>query len=482
MARHSSGQSNFKLSKNLTIALITVLVISALILWWVFSNRSDDSTNQADGSTSPTTSTAEDCLQGDLTLPVGGDPAAVEAAVAEFNASTTITRDFCVTAEPVSAGTPAAAYLFAGSRAEAAAALSETGAVAAGSQDTWPQVSSVPAGVAVSEGATVDLDGVVFPVASTPTISAAVALALASGDQDAAAAAVAEDAETTSEIAAGAPAFATLESDELPSGYSFESVEGAEIPVWAISTTTNEEITEDQARAAADFASALGTDTPVNDAELISILERAQTDNAEEPAPVVVSQPADTLIVLDTSTNMDKVVDGTQESYHTMTSNILIELAKETGGLGNQVALNNYSSPLNPGVTRGWRPNVSFPDQSGGSNAAGAIARFGTGGVPLTRAAAVSAASIGAEHAAATGREVRVVLVTSGSASDYSDEAFLADIEAAAGDKVSLHVVHVGNGEVDRTLTGFAMANGGSAVTATTAQEVNDTLRAAFGF
>lgn len=491
MARHSSGQSNFKLSKTLTIILAISLLAGVLIGWWFFSSGSDDTSSQAEGNTEATSATSEqDCVQGDLTLPVGGDPALVDRVVQKFNDTKPLTRDFCVTAEPAGDNDAAATYLFAGSRAEAAAALTDTGAVAATSQDSWSQADSVQAGVAASDDNAINLEGASFPVADQPITAATVALALAGGDEEAATAALAEDSMTTAEQAAQSPAFAALESADLPEGYSFTPIEGAEVPVWAIPVNAQDGITEDQARAGADLAASLSPDSLVDDAALTSLVERAQetADDAatqaaaEEEAAANTGSPSDTLIVLDTSTNMEQPVAGSQESYHTLTSNLLADLARETGGLGNQVALNNYSSPLNPGVTRGWRPNVSFPDQTGGSNAAGAISRFGTGGVPLTRAAAVAGASIGAEHAAASGREVRVVLVTTGSASDYSDDAFLRDIGANAGDKVSLHVVHVGPGEVDRTLAAYAMANGGSAVTAANAREVTDTLRAAFGF
>ena len=490
MARHSSGQSNYALSKSLTVILAISILVGVLIAWWFFTGGSDDSSTQAEGTTEPTSSTSEqECIQGDLTLPIGGDANLVESAVQKFNDTDPVTRDFCVTAEPAGDG-EAATYLFAGSREEAAAALADIGATPAGPEDTWSQVDAAQAGVAASDHNAISLDGASFPVADQPLTAATVALALAGGDEEAATAALAEDTDTTAEQAAQSPAFATLESAELPEGYDFTPIEDAEVPVWAIPVNAAEGITEDQAHAGADFADSLSLDPTVDDAALTAMVERAQemSDDAaakaaaEEEASANTGSPSDTLIVLDTSANMDQPVAGSQENYHTLTSNLLADLARETGGLGNQVALNNYSSPLNPGVTRGWRPNVSFPDQSGGNNAAGAISSFGTGGVPLTRAAAVAAASIGAEHSGASGREVRIVLVTTGSASDYSDEAFLRDIEATAEDKVSLHVVHVGPGEVDRTLAGYAMANGGSAVTAANTQEITDTLRAAFGF
>lgn len=487
MARHYSGQNNYRLSKSLTIALITILAILALIIWWVFSNRSDDTTDLADDTTETTTG-GSGCLQGELSLPIGGDPTLAEAMAQEYNAINPVVRDYCVTAEVAGPGDAAATYIFTGTREDATDALAQTGAVAATSEDTWSPVDTVQAGVAATEGAVTAPEAVAFPVADAPTLAAAVALALA-GDEETAATALADDLDTTTDAAATAPAFAALESDELPDGYRFTPVDGAELPVWAIAVNAGEGLSEDQARAGAEFASFTadtGEVTGSTDTDAYTtVVDRARSI-AEQPDPPAVEpstgQPSDTLIVQDTSINMDRVVDGTQESYHTVVSRILSDLARETGGLGNQVALNNFSSPINPGVTRGWRPNVSFPDGSNGSNAANAIARFGTGGVPLTRAAAVAAADIAAEHENTSGREVRVVLVTSGSASDYSDEAFLADIRAAGGDNVTFHIVHVGSNPMDQVLADYATSTGGTTVTATTPQGITDSLRAAFGF
>lgn len=475
MARHSSGQTNFSLSKSLTIALVAVLAIIALIVVWAV-NRSDDTPQAAPAPTE------QECVQGDLTLPIGGDAVAVQKAVEKFNASNPMTRDFCVTAESVSGSDPAATYLFAGTRDDAASALAQTPGVASGSPESWPQAGTVAAGVAVTGDAPADLDSVSFPVASNPTIAAAVALALVDGDEEAAAAALAEDADTTVEDATGSPAFATTESTELPDTHTFEAIDGAEIPVWAIATNAGESVSEDQARAGADFVQQISADVETSSTDAIeSVLHQARALQDQVVIPDT-GQPSDTLILIDTSTNMDRVVDGTQESFHTVTGKTVADLARETGSLGNQVALNNYSSPLNPGITRSWRPNVSFPDESGGENAAGAVVRFGTGGVPLTRSAAVAAAQIGSERAAASGQNVRVVIVTTGTVGNYDNDAFTADLAAAAGDKVSLHVVHVGHEEVDRELSSWAISNGGSAVTAASTPEVNEALRAAFGF
>ncbi|WP_053546141.1 hypothetical protein [Corynebacterium deserti] len=457
------------------IALIAIIV--AILVWALNRTPSND-------SSAAESSDSAECIAGDLTLPVGGDSTAAASLIESFNASSPVTRDYCVTAEYVGSDQPAATYVFAGSRSDAASALAETGAVASSSEASWPQVGSAQAGIAVAEGtdpASVTLDNVALPVATNSGVAAAVALALAD-DETAAAQALSRHAAVTATGASDAEAFATTEGAELPEGYTFEALDGVSVPVWAISAIAGSDISEDQARAGADFG-AFDFDPGAADEEALEqVLTDAQSTETEEtqaPEAPQVSAPSDTIINLDTSSNMDRVVDGTQESYHTVVSRILSDLARETGSQGNQVALNNYSSPLNPGVTRGWRANVSFPDTSGGENAAGAVVRLGTGGVPLTRAAVVAATQI-AREGSPEGQPMKVVIVTSGSAGEYSDEAFLNDLGAAFADNLSLQVVHVGHDPVDTVLSDFATSHGGSFAQATTTEQLDAALRAAF--
>ncbi|ANE03979.1 hypothetical protein [Corynebacterium crudilactis] len=457
------------------IALVVALVV------WLFNRDNDD-------SSTPTAS--GECISGDLSLPVGGHSTAAQKLVDSFNESAPISRDFCVKAKSVGGDVPAATYLFAGSRPDAATALAETGAVANSSEDSWPQVDAAQAGLAVAEGtdpATLTLDQVALPVATNSGVSAAIALALAPNEEDAAAA-LERNADVTATGAAQSPAFATVEGTELPEGYTFEAIDGAEVPVWAIATNAGNDISEDQARAASDFSNFDFQAGTADNAALENVLSQAQeiaaVETTEEVPPVeeetVVASPSDTIINLDTSSNMDRVVDGTQESYHTVVTRSLANLARETGGLGNQVALNNYSSPLNPGVTKGWRANISFPNSSQGENAAGAVVRLGTGGVPLTRASVVAATQI-AKEGSPDGQPMRVVIVTSGSAGEYSDEAFLNDLSTAFADNISLHIVHVGHDSQDSVLSEFATSHNGTSTQASTIEQIDAALREAFG-
>lgn len=497
MARHSDGKSNYRLSAPLSILLISIILIIALVIWLL--NRSDDGATRAQD-------TAGECLQGELLLPVGGDDTIVADAVHRFNASDPVSRDFCVTAEVAGTGAPAAAYLFAGTRDQAWEAFTGTGTTIAGSADSWPQIASIPAGIAATSPTLDTLAEITLPVASDPALAAAVAGAL-SANPTAAAGALNRDRDIDAATAAQAPGFAALSTTELPEGHTFTALPGAGVPVWALAANASADITEDQARAAADFARGAGatisgppapgevlTDTGSgsNPATLDTLLadagisaapagtEDSGTSGASE-AEVAAAGPTDTLITLDTSVNMNAVVDGTEESYHTLVSRTLADLSREIGAQGHQVALNNYSSPLSPGATLAWRSNVGFPDESAGADAAGAVVRLGTGGYPLTRSSVIAAVRTAAEQAALRDRPVRVVLVTSGTVGNYLDEDFLFSINAATSDAVALHVVHLGHEPVDELLATWARDHGGSAASALTTDEVNLALRAAFG-
>ncbi|GAB3693907.1 hypothetical protein GCM10027595_06380 [Corynebacterium nasicanis] len=186
------------------------------------------------------------------------------------------------------------------------------------------------------------------------------------------------------------------------------------------------DITEEQSRAGADFARFSQVDAP-------------PTTTTTEAAPAA---PGSTLILFDTSAQSAPV--------NAQASEDLSRLALELGGEGQQVALWNYSSPLNPGVTQGWRTNVSFSD---GTEAAQVVQRFGTGGVPQTRSAVAAAVATAAEQARATGEPVRVLVVTTGTAEDMDEDTFRNAVEQARGDApVTIEVAHLGEGERDAVL------------------------------
>lgn len=191
------------------------------------------------------------------------------------------------------------------------------------------------------------------------------------------------------------------------------------------------DITEEQTRAGAEFVKFHETDAP----------EETTTEEAA-PADPEPAEAGSTLILFDTSAQSDPV--------HNDATAVIADLALQLSEDGQQVALWNYSSPLNPGVTQGWRTNVSFTD---GAEAARVVQGFGTGGVPQTRSAVVAAVANAAEQARATGETVRVLVVTTGTAQDMDDATFTDAFEQAKGDAdVIVEVAHLGDGEVDAAL------------------------------
>ncbi|APT92554.1 hypothetical protein CPHO_06225 [Corynebacterium phocae] len=187
-----------------------------------------------------------------------------------------------------------------------------------------------------------------------------------------------------------------------------------------------------------------GPDTtapPTNSSENTVISSPASLNPSVEessppPPPLPRTTPADTLILLDTSHRM--------APFYPAASAELAATAQALGAAGKQVALWNYSSPLNPGITVGYRDNLGFgPAQ----DVATAVVQFGTGGVPQTRSAVLAAIN----YAAAVPGS-RIVLVTAGTEADIDEAAFIPALEQALGTGVELAVIHLGQMPVDEVL------------------------------
>lgn len=172
---------------------------------------------------------------------------------------------------------------------------------------------------------------------------------------------------------------------------------------------------------------------------------KTSTTASEAPDASAAVEAADTLILVDTS-------DGMAASFDAVSAD-LASTANGLGSEGKQVALWNYSSPLNPGVVVGYRQNLGFGDSA---EAAGAVTRFGTGGVPQTRSAVAAALATASDQAQDTGSPARVLLVTSGTEQDMNDEQFSAALEEARRANVELSVVHVGANAPDAAIESAA--------------------------
>lgn len=430
MGRHSSGKQNYSLSGGVILAVVALIAVIAALVWW-FGLRSDTEQQDADA--------AGECIQGELILPVAETIDGVaEPVIGQWNESGPVVRDHCVTAELVP------------SPAEAAVVIgpdSPTTDDALGDRT----VSSSRA-VEVLEGGLVNADtdvdpaDVTYPVASDPDVAVAVATALAGDD---AADLISRDRSASFDVdsdspQAARPALAANSDDLVP-------VDGAEVVLHAHVLNPAGEITEEQARAAAEFAETydlsddVPTELPDRSAAWAAVGGDPETDSLEAQGS---PEPADTLLLFDTSDNTTAPFGA--GTIHTAGADALAGLATALGEDGQQVALWNYSSPLNPGVTNGWRRNISFTDAA---ESAAAVQRFGTGGVPQSRSALVAAAAAAAEQARATGEPARVLLLTTGTANDMDDTAFTSALDQAVGDAdVEISVVHVGDGEPDAAL------------------------------
>ncbi|NLF89898.1 MAG: VWA domain-containing protein [Corynebacterium marinum] len=300
----------------------------------------------------------------------------------------------------------------------------------------------------------VDPADVSYPVATDPDTAVAVAVALAAEE---APALIARDREVSGQDDAEILAVGPAAGIHKGLGVTPLDVAGAEVVTFAHILNPTGDITEEQARAAAEFAAfhdataEVPAELPDRTAAWAAVTEDVAAEETPEAEAPETAAPADTLILLDTSAGTTAALGD--RSIYAASAAALGPIARDLGTGGQQVALWNYSSPLNPGVTQGWRRNVNFSD---GQQAADAVLRFGTGGVPQTRSALVAALANAADQSRATGEPARVLLVTSGTAQDMDDAAFTQAFTDAIGDAdVSVDVVHVGGGEVDGVLAGL---------------------------
>ncbi|MDN6553046.1 MAG: VWA domain-containing protein, partial [Corynebacterium flavescens] len=148
----------------------------------------------------------------------------------------------------------------------------------------------------------------------------------------------------------------------------------------------------------------------------------------------------DTLVLIDTSEAMAPGFESVSAA--------LSGTAQTLGTDGKSVALWNYSSPLSPGATVGYRDNLGFGD---GNAVAGTLERFGTGGVPQTRSAVLAALDSASQRSAESGQDTRVLVVTTGTQQDMDDASFRDALASRKGDSVKLSVVTIG-GEKDALL------------------------------
>ena len=482
MAKHASGKNNYRLSGELIALLVVLALIAAAVIWWL-STRGDDADSAA--------AQPEDCVAGELMLPVAAsDKGAGQSLVDAYGASSPVVRDYCVKPQLVDSVADAAVFV-APNTAVTHQSLDSAGRTPAVS-DAQPAYSETVGVAGKDEIKLEDLtaDKLRFAVSEESAASALVASQVVGNDNDAVQALTDQRIASASDLNADAGEYLATAEDAVPEGLKFTPV-GADAVYTAFPLNQNDKVDENQARAGQDFARFASEhfDGSAKDQPAVSDLvwaaalpaggeaitadarkdgdtqNAADADKAADEAgsnPAAL-QPENTLFLLDTSDAMSPYIQPAKDA--------IANAALELGAQGKQVGLWNYSSPLNPGVVVGYRQNITVsPDAD---SVAVAVRRFLTGGVPQTRQAVEAAAS-----AYGTGdAKTRIVLVTTGTADAGDDNTFENAVRGAAGDKVEITVVRVGEGEADQAVEALSA----KAVDAAQADAIEGAVKQASG-
>ena len=452
MAKHASGKNNYTLSGGAIAFLVVLALLLAGAVWWVTRPGGED-----------LEAAERECVAGELTLPIAAaDEAVGQLLIDAYGDTQPVVRDYCVEPELVHEVAHAAVYV-APNTAVSRQVLDNAGRSQAVSD---PQaVFGEPVGVAGKDAvALTDLgaEKVRFPVGDDPVASALVAAQVSGNDNDAVRALTDQRIGGVDDFDADSGLYLATSEHGVPDGMQFTPV-GADAVYVAFPLNQNDRVDENQARAGQDFARFAAdafegspADQPaVSDLVWAAALpaggeaitadakrESASQDNAAGDEEAEARAPENTLFLLDTSDAMAPYIQPAKDA--------IADAALELGARGKQVGLWNYSSPLTPGITVGYRENITVsPDAE---SVAVAVRRFLTGGVPQTRQAVEAAAAAYGGWDTTT----RVVVVTTGTADRGDDAAFERAVRQAAGERVQIAVVHVGEGERDTALDAVA--------------------------
>lgn len=450
--RHRTDTDSPKVAGWLIVAVILVIaLIAALVAWFALRDSERDARSEAEG----------DCIEGELTLPVAeAFPGAAEELMNAYRDSAPVVRDHCIVPETAPV---ADAAVFVGVDSPAADAALKAADRSRGTASPQP-AGTKAVGLAAREAADpkdTAADQVVYPAGDQTDIAVTAAAKLA-GD-NAAELLTRDRGEKLADADGSRPVVATEAT--APEGTTFTPIEGAElslaaIPLDAAGAEADEEVT----RAAADFTEFAGkqegaeAETERPDDALYAAAGYGAAAGGERASESADGAAHDTLFLVDTSAAMEPQADHLGAAVG--------KPAAELASDGHAVALWNYSSPLNPGVTVPYRTNLGFGD---GSQVEGVVDALGTGGVPMTRTSVLAALGSVQSQAAQTGKPVGLVVVTTGTApGDMDDESFRSALKDALGENVELAVVHVGDGETDKVLSenakATAKADGGRAL------------------
>ena len=436
MGRHSNGKNNYALSGGAVFALVAALLLIGGGIWFAAS-RGGDGENTA----------AEDqpCVLGDLALPVATTNPAVAAELTGAYAETKpVVREYCIQPVVTDSLYDAALYL-APATAVTHQELSEAQRTAAVADPATVYADQVGlSGDAKAESP--DVSKVRFPTdtAAESAASAIVAFVLADGPNEAVEALTNQRVGSAEDVGDGE--WMAASASNQPEGREFTPL-NASVEYAAIPLNASVAVDENQARAAQDFARFAAErydgDAPAQPLVPELVWAAALPSGG---ATITDGDVYDTLFVLDTSDAMAPFMAAAEEAVGSAARGVVAE--------GHTVGLWNYSSPLSPGVEKGYRRNVALT--ADGEEVARVATRFTTGGQPQTREA-VRAAVAALADGGGSG-STRIVLITTGTtdAAESGDDAFVDEIRAAAGDSIEFSVVHVGDMAKDQALQTLA--------------------------
>lgn len=462
MAKHSDGKNNYRLSPSvIAIAIVIVLVAAGVFLWT--QAKQEDSAKSS-------------CINGNLTLPIATNNKDVASHIIDaYNASGRVTRDYCVRAELTNSVAQAGVYLSDESDHQINQVLSAEKRSSATLE--WPTVATDKVGIARREDAAEDAS-VTYPMKSDAVASALVAAFTHNNDATAATTMLHAFSETTidSAVAQSAPKIAVSKS-QTPHGYSFEEIPNLSKPLRAVALNPTDSVNEEVVRAGADFGTAIAANSP--DAKAPQKLSKEVATAAEilaslaDNSPAIGAQsdqsPRDILMLLDTSEYINGVsTDGIR--WFDAASQGLINIAQKQEERGKTIGLWNYSSPLTPGITQGWRSNLNFETPDAARQVKDVLRNFGTGGQPQTLAATSAALNYAVEHAQHSGK-TSVVIVFTGTNDSFNGLA--QSVSKARESQVSLHAIQIGDGQDDTNMTQATKDTNGSYVHVTSAAELD---------
>ncbi|MBZ8177739.1 VWA domain-containing protein [Corynebacterium sp. 3HC-13] len=428
MARHSNGRRNFRLAPGLIALIVIIAVILALSAGWLALRRHNATVSET---------SQKECIEGPLEAPIyESTPGVAGALIDQWTQENPVVRDYCV--HPTFVASPDQAAALVGlSNDDIDESLSQGKRSVSGTHIQTRLTLSL----ALKEGSQLPDDPAttLFPEPQ----AAAIALALSGGDQDEAAKLLNRDHDLSlDQVLQGQPP--SLAVSPIPEGYHREALP-YQVNSILVPLTATEKVNEEQTRAGAAFVEYAATHDQSQPNEVLNEAALAQLRSAQQMLP-----SADTLFLLDTSGRMNSEFDH-QPAFEA-TRSAITDAAEQLGLQGKTVALMNYSSPLSPGVTKGWRVNSEF---GSADKVKGDLALLHTGGVPQTRSAVMKALELAEQHHRDSRVATRVVVISTGTDEAIDDISFRKSIEDARQQGIDLRLIHLGVEPMDSVLSDY---------------------------